>query len=145
MLVILLPVELIVRGSLDVSLLLLPLVVALLFCLVLGLSLAVSVLHAHYRDVEPVLAAALLPWFFVTPIFLRVQDLPGVSDRAWLGDLLKWANPVAPFVDSVRELLYSGRAPSLGELAYLVGVGLGALGLGLLVFRRLQRDLAVIL
>jgi lipopolysaccharide transport system permease protein len=145
MLVLLVPVELIVRGSLDPSLLLLPVVVALLFCFVLGLSLAVSVLHAHYRDVEPVLAAALLPWFFVTPIFLRVQDLPGVSDRAWLGDLLQWANPIAPFVDSVRELLYSGAAPSLGQLGYLVGVGLGALGLGLLVFRRLERDLAVIL
>jgi ABC-type polysaccharide/polyol phosphate export permease len=145
MLVILLPFELIVRGSLDVSLLLLPVVVALLFCFVLGLSLAVSVLHAHYRDVEPVLAAALLPWFFVTPIFLRVDDLPGVSDRPWLADLLQWANPIAPFVDSVRELLYSGAAPSLGQLGYLVGVGLGALGLGLLVFRRLQRDLAVIL
>jgi ABC-type polysaccharide/polyol phosphate export permease len=68
-----------------------------------------------------------------------------VSDRAWLGDLLQWANPIAPFVDSVRELLYSGAAPSLGQLGYLVGVGLGALGLGLLVFRRLERDLAVIL
>jgi homopolymeric O-antigen transport system permease protein len=145
MLVLLVPVELIVRGSLDVSLLLLPLVVALLFCFVLGLSLAASVLHAHYRDVEPVLAAALLPWFFVTPIFLRVEDIPGVADRAWLGDLLQWANPVAPFVDAVRELLYSGAAPSLGTLGYLTGVGLGALGLGLLVFRRLERDLAVIL
>jgi homopolymeric O-antigen transport system permease protein len=145
MLIVLLPVELIVRGSLDPSLLLLPVVVALLFCLVLGLSLAVAVLHAHYRDVEPVLAAALLPWFFVTPIFLRVDDLPGVSERAWLGDLLEWANPVAPFVDAVRELLYAGVAPSVGQLAYLVGVGLGALGLGLLVFRRMERDLAVIL
>src|SRR3954453_6981986 len=145
MLVLLVPVEQIVRGSLDASLLLLPLVVALLFCFVLGLSLAVSVLHAHYRDVEPVLAAALLPWFFVTPIFLRVDDLPGVSDRPWLGDLLQWANPIAPFVDSVRELLYSGAAPSLGQLGYLVGVGLGALALGLLVFKRLERDLAVIL
>ena len=44
--------------------------------------MAVSVLHAHYRDVEPVVAAVLLPWFFVTPIFLRVDDLPGVSSRA---------------------------------------------------------------
>jgi lipopolysaccharide transport system permease protein len=145
MLVLLVPVELIVRGSLDVSLLLLPLVVALLFCFVLGLSLAASVLHAHYRDVEPILAAALLPWFFVTPIFLRVDDIPGVADRAWLGDLLQWANPIAPFVDAVRELLYSGAAPSIGTLGYLVGVGLGALALGLLVFRRLERDLAVIL
>ena len=145
MLVVLVPVELIVRGSLDPSLLLLPLVVVLLFCFVLGLSLMVSVLQAHYRDVEPVLAAALLPWFFITPIFLRVEDLPGIGDRQWLGDLLQWGNPIAPFVDSVRELLYSGAAPSLGQLAYLAGVGIGALALGLFVFRRMERDLAVIL
>ena len=75
MLALLVPVALIVRGTLDPSLLLLPLVAAALFCLVLGFSLASSVLHAHYRDVEPVLAALLLPWFFLTPIFLRVDDL----------------------------------------------------------------------
>jgi ABC-type polysaccharide/polyol phosphate export permease len=145
MLVLLLPVELIVRGSADPALLLLPLVVTLLFCFVLGLSLALAALHAHYRDVEPVLAAALLPWFFVTPIFLRVDDIPGVSDRQWLGDLLQWANPIAPFVDAVRELLYAGTAPSVGELLYLAGAGAIALGLGALAFRRLGRDLAVVL
>src|SRR5947207_5192686 len=124
MIVRLLPVELTVRGSADPALLLLPLIVALLFCFVLGLSLALSVLHAHYRDVEPVLATALLPWFFVTPIFLRVDDLPGVDSHPWIGDVLKWGNPVAPFVDSVRSVLYAGTAPGIGELAYLVGVGL---------------------
>ncbi len=145
MVAILLPVVLIVRGTLEPALLLLPVVVALLFCFVLGLSLAVSVLHAHYRDVEPVVAAALLPWFFVTPIFLRVEELPGIADREWLGDLIQWANPLAPFVDAVRELLYAGAAPSVGQLLYLAGVGLGALGAGVLVFRRLERDLAVVL
>ena len=93
------------RGTLDPALLLLPLVVALLFCLVLGLSLLVAVLHAHFRDVEPVLAAALLPWFFLTPIFLPVEDFPGIEDHALIGDLLEWGNPVAPFVDSVRTIL----------------------------------------
>ncbi len=145
MLVLLTPVELLIRGSADPALLLLPLVVALLFCFVLGLSLAVAVLHAHYRDVEPVLSAALLPWFFVTPIFLRVEDLPGIAEREWLGDLLEWANPVAPFVDAVRELLYSGAAPSVGQLLYLVVAAAVALTLGVLVFRRMGRDLAVVL
>src|SRR2546423_94851 len=55
MLVVLVPVTLIKRGNLDPSLLLLPLVAGALFCLVLGFSLGVSILHAHYRDVEPVL------------------------------------------------------------------------------------------
>jgi ABC-type polysaccharide/polyol phosphate export permease len=145
MLAILTPVVLAIRHTLDLELLVLPLVVALLFCFVLGLSLAVSVLHAHYRDVEPVVAAALLPWFFVTPIFLRVDDLPGVASRQWLGDLLEWGNPVAPFVSAVRELLYAGAAPSLGHLAYLAVAGLGALALGALLFRRLGRELAVVL
>jgi lipopolysaccharide transport system permease protein len=145
MLLLLLPVALAVRDSVDPALLLLPLVVALLFCLVLGFSLMASVLHAHFRDVEPVLAAALLPWFFLTPIFFRVDDLPGVSDHRAIGDALEWVNPIAPFVDALRDLLYSGAAPSLAQLAYLAGVGVGALALGVIVFRRLERDLAVVL
>jgi ABC-type polysaccharide/polyol phosphate export permease len=52
---------------------------------------------------------------------------------------------VAPFVSAVRELLYAGTAPSLGHFAYLVVVGFGALGLGALCFRRLGRELAVVL
>ena len=145
MLALLLPVALVVRDSLDPALLLLIPVTALLFCLVLGFSLLAAVLNAHYRDVEPVLAAALLPWFFLTPIFLRVEDFPGVADRQWLADLLQWANPVAPYVDAVREIVYSGVAPGGGQLLYIAGVGLGALALGVLAFRRMERDLAVIL
>jgi ABC-type polysaccharide/polyol phosphate export permease len=119
-------------------------VAAGLFCLVLGFSFGVSILHAHYRDVEPVLAAFLLPWFFVTPIFLRVEDFPGAESHQWVADLLEWANPVAPFVDSLRQIVYAGAAPTAAQLAYVVLVGLGALGLGVFAFRRMERDLAVI-
>jgi len=91
-----------------------------------------------------VLAAALLQWFFVTPIFLRVEDMPGVGEHPWIGDVLQWANPVAPFIDAVRDVLFLGSAPSAGTLLYLLAAGAGALALGTLVFRRLERDLAVI-
>jgi ABC-type polysaccharide/polyol phosphate export permease len=144
MLVILVPVALLIRGHLDVSLLLLPLVAVALFCLVLGFALGVSILHAHYRDVEPVLAALLLPWFFITPIFLRVDQFPGADSHPWLADLLQWGNPIAPFVDSLRQIVYAGTAPSAGALAYCAGVGVGALVLGVVAFRRMERDLAVI-
>ena len=144
MLVLLVPIALLVRGNFDASLLLLPVVAAALFCLVLGFALGVSILHAHFRDVEPVLAALLLPWFFLTPIFLRVEDFPGASSHQWLADLLEWANPVSPFVDSFRQIIYGGVAPSVGQMAYVIGVGLGALALGAFAFRRMQRDLAVI-
>jgi len=145
MLAVVAPLALILRGTLDPALLLLPVIVALLFCLVLGLSLAVSVLHAHFRDVEPVLATALLPWFFLTPIFLPVDSMPGIAEHAWVGDVLRWGNPVAPFIEATRDILYSGVAPSGAALAYVSVAGIGALGLGVLLFRRLERDLAVVL
>ena len=47
----------------------LPVVLVALYAFVLGLALAVCVLHAYFRDVAPILAAALLPWFFLSPIF----------------------------------------------------------------------------
>ena len=145
MLVLLLPIAVIVRDSLDPALLLLPVVVLFLFCLVLGLSMLVAVLHAHFRDVEPVLAAGLLPWFFLTPLFLPVEDFPGIADHELIGDLLEWGNPIAPFVDSVRTILWAGDAPDVAHLAYVAVAGLVSLALGVLVFRRMERDLAVVL
>ena len=68
-----------------------------------------------------------------------------MEDHELIGDLLEWANPIAPFVDSVRELLYAGAAPSVGQFLYLVGAAGAALGVGLLVFRRMERDLAIVL
>ncbi len=144
MLVFVAPIALAIRDSLDPALALLPVIVVLLFAFVLGVSLMVSVLHAHFRDIEPVLGAALLPWFFLTPIFLPVDDMPGVETHPWVGDLLEWANPVAPFVTSLRDVLFSGAVPSNGHLLYLLGAGAGAMALGTFLFKRLERDLAVI-
>src|SRR5262249_34945948 len=125
-------------------LLLLPVAVCL-FAFTLGMALVVAVLHAHFRDVEPILAAALLPWFFVTPIFFQVDALPGLADHQWAETVLEWVNPVAPFIEAVRSVLYDGSAPSLGVLAYVVLAGAIALLVGRAVFARMQRELAVVL
>jgi ABC-type polysaccharide/polyol phosphate export permease len=139
------PVALLVRGSASPALLLLPVVLAALYALALGGALIVSVLHAYFRDVAPILAAGLLPWFFITPIFYRPQDTPGVADHPWVGDLLTWANPIAPFIQAARDVLYSGTAPGLDTLAYVVVAGAVALVAGRAVFARMQGELAVVL
>ena len=64
-----------VRGTLGWPLLLLPLLLAALGGFAVGLALVVSVLHAYFRDVAPILAAVLLPWFFVSPIFFDPADI----------------------------------------------------------------------
>jgi ABC-type polysaccharide/polyol phosphate export permease len=144
-LLLLLPVALAIRGSLQPALALLPVVIVLLFCFVLGCALIVSVLHAYFRDVAPILTAALLPWFFLTPIFFQPSTLGFVKAHAWVGTLLEWVNPVAPFVESMRAIVYSGAAPSWGQLLYVVLAGGVTLAIGTVVFRRMEGELAVVL
>jgi lipopolysaccharide transport system permease protein len=134
-------VTLAVRGTLDPALLLLPVVLGCLYLFVLGLALAASVLHAYFRDVAPVLAAALLPWFFLSPIFFRPERITGQEAARFA---LEWVNPVAPFITAVREVVYGGSAPSLAVLAYVATAAVVACLVGLALFRRMQAELAVV-
>jgi ABC-type polysaccharide/polyol phosphate export permease len=137
------PLALALRGSLEPALLLLPVLVALLFCFVLGCSLIVAVLHAYFRDVAPILTAALLPWFFLTPIFFEPGTIRYVQRHPFVGTVLEWVNPVAPFVEALRRILYYGSAP-WGQMLYVVLAAAAVLALGVAVFRRMQGELAVV-
>ena len=141
LLALLAPVTIAIRGTVDVALLVLPLVLACLFVFVLGLALAVSVLHAYFRDVAPILSAALLPWFFMSPIFFEPEGIT-TDERARF--VLEWLNPVAPFIGAVRDVVYGGAMPRLSELAYVLVASAVALLGGRALFRRLQGELAVV-
>jgi homopolymeric O-antigen transport system permease protein len=130
-----------VRGTLDVALLALPLVLAGLAAFTLGLGLIVAVLHAYYRDVAPILGAALLPWFFLSPIFFGVDRIVDGGAKRFA---LEWLNPVAPFITGVRDVLYAGKVPGLEVLAYCVVAGAVAVLAGRALFRRLEPELAVV-
>lgn len=144
LLLLLTPLVVAVRGSFDPALLLLPLIVLCLFVFVLGLALMVSVLHAHYRDIEPILSAVLLPWFFLSPIFFRPERLPGVVGHEWARILLTWVNPVAPFITATRTVLYSGASPTWKTLLYVFLAATLTFLCGHLLFLRMQRELAVV-
>lgn len=145
MLAMLLPVTLILRGNGAPSLVLLIPLVVCMFAFTLGLSLIVAVLHAYYRDVHPVLNAALMPLFFVSGVLFRLTTLPGLHSHPWVGPLLRWGNPVAPFVRAMQNIVYDGRAPDGPTMLYVLVAAATSLLLGLAVFRRLEGDLAVVL
>ena len=84
---------------------------------VAGLALLFACLNVLYRDVEHVLAAALLPWFFLTPILWRVASLPPSAQRHHLLlDVLRFGNPVAPPIYAIRDALWSGHLPRLADV-----------------------------
>ncbi len=129
------------RGTVSPALLLLPVVLAAVYAFTLGLALAVSVLHAYFRDVAPILSAALLPWFFLSPIFFSPSR---ITEKPAARFVLEWVNPVAPFIQGVRTILYGGDAPSLATLAYVVVAAVLAVLAGRALFARLQGELAVV-
>lgn len=143
-LVLLTPVIVLVRGSFTPALLLLPVLTALLFCFGLGCALIVSVLHAYFRDVVPILTAALLPWFFLTPIYFEPTQLPFVAAHPVVRALLEWVNPIAPFIQAMRSILYSGVVGDWMRVVYAVVAAAVAIALGQAVFRRLEGELAVV-
>ena len=107
-----------------------------------GLALAVASLNAVFRDVEFIVAAALLPWFFLTPILYRLEDVPGAESRPWLVDLLHWGNPLTPAIEAYRAPLYAGELPSAGDAVYLGVAAVVALALGALVFSAVDDRIA---
>jgi homopolymeric O-antigen transport system permease protein len=141
MLAVLIPLNLVVipetRSTFWAGLpLLLPLV-----ALAGGLALVLAAVTVVFRDVEHLLTAILLPWFFLTPV-LYTFDLPGIGEHPNLVNVLHYANPVAPLVIAIRDPLFFGELPQLGDVVYVVVAALVALGTAALVFRRLDDQLA---
>jgi lipopolysaccharide transport system permease protein len=130
-----------IRGTLEPALLVLPFVLACLALFVLGIALVVAVLHAFYRDVAPILGAALLPWFFLSPIFFGIDQ---VTRNEGARFVLEWLNPVAPFIVAVRDVLYGGELPSASVLAYVAAAAVVAVLAGRALFGRLEGELAVV-
>ena len=86
-----------------------------------GLALAVTSANAVFRDVQHVVAALLLPWFFLTPILYRLEDVPGADAHPWLVDLIHWGNPLSPAVETIRTPLFYGEAPPPAADAIYLG------------------------
>jgi ABC-type polysaccharide/polyol phosphate export permease len=116
---------------------------ALFAAFVYGLGLVVASLNVLFRDVEHILEALLLPWFFLTPILYRFEQIPGFEKHHTLVEILRWGNPVTPPVYAIRAVIWEGRLPSAGDLVYLVVAAVAALALGAFVFTRVDDRIAV--
>ena len=131
-----------VPGARDTVWLALPLA-ALAVALVAGIALAVASLNAVYRDVEHLVAALLLPWFFLTPVLYSLESIPGVKDHPRLVDLVHWGNPLTPAIEAIRDPLFFGVTPAAGDVLYLAVAGVLSLALGAFVFSRVDDRVAV--
>jgi len=119
-----------------------PPVAALIVALVGGVALTVASLNVLFRDVEHVLQALLLPWFFLTPVVYSFA-LDAFRRHPTAVDVVHYGNFVTPPIEALRAPLYEGRLPRLGDVVYLVAAAAAALALGSFVFSRVDDRIPV--
>ena len=109
---------------------------------VCGIALAAASLNVLFRDIEFIVAALLVPLFFVTPILYPLTGSPLEKHRAVV-DVIHWVNPLSPAIEAVRAPLFAGTLPRWTDALYLAVSCVLALGLGALVFRSVDDQIAI--
>jgi lipopolysaccharide transport system permease protein len=104
--------------------------------MVLGISLATSVLFLKFRDLHEVWDVVTQAGFFVAPIVYPLSILPEKYH------LYLYAWPPTPVIQFTRAALLSGPVPTLRAHLYLSAETLVILVLGTLVFRRFRTRVA---
>ncbi len=113
-----------------------PLMLANLIALTLGVSLLLSPIYVRFHDIGYLWNIVLQVGFWMTPILYSELNVP--EKWRWI----VWWNPVARIlVDSRRSLVY-GLYPGTRGVLITTLYSFFILGLGVLVFRRLQAKVA---
>jgi lipopolysaccharide transport system permease protein len=130
---------LIKTGAVPVSTLALPLVIAPLALLCLGVVYACSALGVYLRDLAQVVGFLALTLLFISPVFYPASAVP----EEWRFVIA--LNPLATFIEMTRGALLFGTLPSPSSLAAVWALGLGAAWLGFYGFQRTRRGFADVL
>lgn len=133
-LLVLFGVLLITRSVFSPWLWLLPVVILIQTCFVLGVALVLSTLNVFYRDTIMIMDVVMLAWFFLTPVVYPIASLP--TDYRFWGmtiDVHRWMyilNPMASLVAAYRDLLYWGYRTDLDFLARTAVTAIAVLAFG---------------
>jgi len=134
--IVLLPLLIILGVHLSIYALVMIPVLFLEFLLVFGLSLSLSSLDLKYRDFNQLWDIAIQLGFFLSPI---VYDSSLIPERFRLAYSL---NPVTALIESSRSIFLMSELPSALDMGIALAGVMILLGLGFLIFRRLERRFA---
>ena len=110
--------------------------IPVLYCFIfsVGIGLILSALAVFFRDVVHLYSIVLTIWMYITPIIYPVEI---VQDSAVIFGIIQ-CNPMYYYVGYFRDLLMYNTIPDLRWNLICILFSLGALALGLLVFKKTQ-------
>jgi ABC-type polysaccharide/polyol phosphate export permease len=118
------------------SVLLFPVVLALLVATVLGAALLVAALAVPFGDLRDIVANLLTLAFFLTPVLYPVEAVP----ERWRWVL--WLNPWAAFFSGVQDTLFFFRPVAPADWARMAAWAAVSLAAGAAVFDSLRDTIA---
>ncbi|MBN9585101.1 MAG: sugar ABC transporter permease [Afipia sp. 62-7] len=138
-LLVLLAFFVVLHGTIQTTVLLLPFAIAPLALLLLGLSWFLAALGVYMRDINQIIGPVMTALMFVSPIFVPATSLPE-RVRAFV-----FLNPVAIPVEALREVVIFGHAPNWIALAIYTVVATLIAILGYLFFQKTRKGFADVL
>jgi len=119
---------------------LLPVVILIQTCFILGIAFILSTVNVFYRDTIMIMDVVMLAWFFLTPVIYPIESLPtsytvlGVTLN--IHRLMYILNPMASLIAAYRDLLYWGYRTDLDFLLRTAVTTLAILAFGYWFFVR---------
>lgn len=126
--------------TLNVTLLLLPLVWLPLLLLTVGLGYSAACLTVFVRDIPQTLTVVLNLWFYATPIIYPAELIPPPFQQ-WVF----WLNPLAAIAAMYRDLILVGEVSHWGEWAVATALSAIICLLGFGLYRKLKIAFADVL
>ncbi len=134
-----LAVLLLVTGHLTISIVALPLFVALLVLFAAGAAYIVASITVYFRDVPQALTPLLLLAFYLTPIVYAPQQIPRALQP------VNALNPMSTVIAGYRWAFLASAPPSALTLAIATFLAGCTFVLGFYTFRRLRPGFADVL
>lgn len=97
---------LVTGGSFTPYVALLPVIMLMQTIFLVGLGFMLSAVNVFFRDTEVIVEVLVLAWFFLSPVFYRMEQLSEQGSR-----ILYWINPMASLISSYRLILYDNAPP----------------------------------
>lgn len=116
-------------AKLTPLILLLPLLQIIQFALTVTFAYFLAALNVSFRDTQHTLGVLLQFWFYLTPIFYEIKNIPG---KYWY---IYKLNPMVHIVTCYRQILIWGTQPDWLALALIFGMALGLLPVGYRLFK----------
>jgi lipopolysaccharide transport system permease protein len=114
----------------GLSLVLLPVIVAIQCTLTIGILLIVATYNVFFRDFQQLVGIAVMFVFYLNPIFYPLDRIPPAIQHYAVFD------PITPLILAYQDLFYRGTWPSPVLLAYSATIAIIAYAIGQFIFNR---------